>query len=108
MKVLADWKLVLLVPAKSSRHAPFCSSVKFAGWTTAVPVTAKAGRAPSTVKPLSSHAVASMLSSQLNDGPKNGVLWLYSEIWQSASSPEETPPAKSHQPQKPKPELVPG
>src|SRR5215469_6640533 len=41
-----------------------------------------------------------MFNSHVHPDPAGKCM--YSAIWQSASSPEETPPAKSHQPQKPR------
>src|ERR671936_2033689 len=48
----------------------------------------------------------SMLSSHVQPAPAGK--WKYSAIWQSASFPDVTPPAKSHQPQNPKPKPVDG
>src|SRR5882724_636513 len=95
-------------PAKNSTQASFCACVRPAGCTTAVPVViAKALPAPSKVTPLSSQPVTSTLSSHVNAGPVCGAC-MYSANWQSPPLPDVTPPEKSHQPQKPKPERVPG
>src|SRR5438105_4169356 len=105
MKVSRSTKLVPVNEPKNSRHCSFWSGVRLAGCTFALPVmwkVANGKRKPT----LSCQSAASMLSSHVQPEPAGECM--YSASSQSASFPEVTPPAKSHQPQKPKPTPVPG